>query len=442
MAHDGSPADTGSTQPGLQYLRGLGNELESEALPHALPIGQNSPQKCPYGLVSELVSGTTFTAPRAQNLRSYVFRIRPPVFDGRYERIDNGLFLTPPFDMPADPNYYIWGPLAEPTRQQDILESMATIAAGGSPLSQTGMAMHAYAANSSMTDRVFANGDGEMLFVLRLGRLRFVTEFGVIEAAPRELVVIPKGIKFRVEILDAFASGFVCENYGAPFRLPELGLLGGHGLANVVDFQVPVASYVDSDGPIEVVTKYGGNLWSMQQHQPMDVVAWRGTLYPYKYNVDRFVHVGSLTVDHTDPSIYTVLTSPSDNVQGPNADFMIVRSPKWEVQQHTFRPPGFHRNTVGEFVLLIEGMFNNIPAGSFVANNSWAPHGPDIDEMVLGRTAPEDPFRLENFYIAIVESRFPMMISPFARSAKEMISDYTKNWAGYEKTFTPTQRIA
>jgi homogentisate 1,2-dioxygenase len=290
-----------------------------------------------------------------------------------------------------------------------------------------------------MHDRVFLNADGEMLILPDLGALRIFTEFGVLQIRPGELALIPKGIKFRVELLGPEARGFVCENYGLPFRLPELGVMGSNGLANAGDFLAPVAAFEDKDTPTQLVQKYCGNMWAMElAHCPLDVVAWRGNLTAFKYDMHRFVSLGTITVDHPDPSIYCALTSPSDSIAGPNADFMVL-APRWLVAERTFRPPGFHRNCVAEFAAILQGEKGSSgpapPAGGAILHNNAVPHGPDVTTFESARIAGLAPQKVEDILMFILESRFPIQITEFAYQAQEAIPDPSIRWRGFVKRF-------
>ena len=425
-----------------RYQFGLGNEFESEALPGALPVGQNSPQRCPYGLMSELVSGTTFGAPRSLNRRSYLFRIRPSVLQGPFEPMQHRTLLTPPFEgVVASPNHYNWGPFADCSASDDFVDGLATLCGNGSPGMQQGMAMHVYAAGRSMKDRVFSNADAEMLIVPHVGGLRIATEYGLIEASLGDLVVIPRGTKFRVELHGPRATGFVGENFGVPLRLPELGLIGGHGLANAYDFAIPVACYEKRETATELVHKFGGQLWRAKMgHSPLDVVAWRGSLYPYKYDLRRFVGLGTVTVDHPDPSIFTVLTSPSDPLLGPNFDVMAITPGRWLVADHTFRPPGFHRNSVGEFICFLSGEYGFLQPGSTTLTNNWTPHGPETETIAFAREMELTPMKIGEMFLVLVESRFQIQVTPFAQSAKQLLHDYTKRWETFVPYFNEQQK--
>lgn len=423
----------------LTYLAGFGIDLSSEAVAGALPQGQSGPQTPPHGLVHEIISGTTFTAPRANNRRVHLYRIRPATAQNELKPLGKTLFETAPFGLDPNPNPIRWSPFSVPEAPQDMLDGMLTLCGNGSAAEQSGMAMHVYRANRSMAQRAFSNADGEMLFVLQDGDLRFVTELGIIDATPGELVIIPRGVKFRVELLDGTASGFVCENYGVPFQLPELGLIGSTGQANTWDFQTPVAAFEEEDVETELVHKYAGKFWSTTlDHSPFDVVAWRGNYSPCKYNMYNFVILGTLAFDHAEPSIFCALTSPSHAVAGPNVDFMIM-PPRWLVAEHTFRPPTFHRNSVAEFLALIKGQHdgkasNAFRPGAASLHNSWAPHGPDTPSFEGGRVGPQTPAFLDSL-VFMIESRFPLILTETGVNTVERERDYVQSWGGFQKRF-------
>lgn len=423
----------------LDYQLGFANEFATEALPDALPQGQNSPQKLAYGLVSELVSGTAFAAPRALNRRSYLFRIRPSTIATPFERIDAGDLLTPPLDLPPYPGALRWGPAAIGEAPRDFVDGLFTVCGTGSPATQAGLAIHLYRANRSMDRRAFANADGELILLPQQGAIRLVTEAGLLDVAPGELVLIPKGMKFRVDLTGGPARGFVCENFGLPFVLPELGLIGSHGLANAVDFQVPVAAYEDDDQPVQLVHKFAGTLWATQlDHSPFDVVAWRGNWAPAKFDMRRFAVMGTVATDHPDPSIYCALTSPSSEVAGGNADLLIL-PPRWIVAEHTFRPPGYHRNSVAEFLALVDGAnesrASSFPPGSMSLHNNWTAHGPDVATFEAARAAALEPQKIEDALIFMIETRFPLDLSQKAMDADFRTADSPQAWAGFQKRF-------
>ena len=342
----------------LAYLTGFNNEHATEALPGALPVGRNSPQQCPYGLYAEQLSGTAFTAPRGANRRTWMYRIRPGAVHQPFRRIDNGRMTNEFGAAVATPNQLRWSPLPIPSQPTDFVAGWVTMAGQGAPDAMSGCAIHLYCANASMTDRYFVDADGELLIVPQLGRLRAVTEMGVLEAEPQEILVIPRGVRFRMELPDGQARGYICENFGAYLRLPDLGVIGSNGLANPRDFMYPVAAYEDREGRFELVNKFLGNLWAAEiGHSPCDVVAWHGNFAPYKYDLRRFNVIGSISYDHPDPSIFLVLQSQSDTPAVDMIDFVIF-PPRILAMQDTFRPPWFHRNVASEFMGLVHGVYD------------------------------------------------------------------------------------
>ena len=426
----------------LEYMTGFGNEFATEAIPGALPLGRNAPQKVAFGLYTEQLSGAAFTAPRAANLRTWVYRIRPSVKQGRFARIDNGLIRTAPIteaDCPPEP--LRWDPLPMPDETTDFIDGLTTLAAAGDATAQAGMAAHIYRANTSMEDRFFANTDGEMLIVPELGRLAVFTELGAMVVAPGEIAVVPRGIRLRVTLPDGEARGYVCENYGQPLRLPERGPIGANGLANPRDFEVPEARYEDREGNFELVTKFQGNLWAAPIRQaPTDVVAWHGNLAPYKYDLARFNIIGSISFDHPDPSISTVLTSPSDLAGTANIDFVIF-PPRWQVAEDTFRPPWFHRNVMSEFMGLVTGQYDAktegfVPGGASL-HNALTPHGPDTDSYSAAVSADLEPRFVAETMAFMFETRYVCRPSAFALKTPARQADYAECWQGLERDFRP-----
>ncbi len=424
----------------LKYQTGFGNNFSSEALPGALPLGRNSPQKAPYGLYAELLSGSAFTAPRAENRRTWVYRIRPSAMHKPFVRIDKRLLRGAPFDeMASPPTQLRWNPLPIPVLPTDFVEGMVTMAGNGDAATQIGMAAHIYAANKSMTERAFCNADGEMLIVPQQGRLRLVTELGVLETAPGEIALIPRGMRFRAELPDGPSRGYICENFGAAFRLPELGPIGSNGLANTRDFLTPVAAYEERDTPHELITKFAGNLWSATMaHSPIDVVAWHGNLTPCKYDLANFMVIGSTSFDHPDPSIYTVLTSPSDTAGTANADFVIF-PPRWLVGENTFRPPWYHRNVMSEFMGLIHGVYDAkaegfVPGGASL-HNAWVAHGPDAETFERASNAQLEPHKVKDTMAFMFETRYALRPTRRAIEAPELQQNYFQCWQGLQKHF-------
>ncbi len=426
----------------LRYMTGFGNAFATEAVPGALPRGRNSPQKVAFGLYAEQLSGTAFTAPRADNLRSWVYRIRPSVIQGRYLRTDNGLLRTAPItetDCPPEP--LRWDPLAMPVGETDFVDGLVTMAASGDVAMQAGMAAHIYRANVSMRDRFFANADGEMLILPEKGRLGVLTELGAMIAAPGEIVVVPRGIRLRITLPDGTARGYVCENYGQALRLPERGPIGANGLANPRDFEVPEARFEDREGDFALTTKYQGNLWTAPiGHAPTDVVAWHGNLAPCKYDLARFNVIGSISFDHPDPSIYTVLTAPSDTAGTANVDFVIF-PPRWTVAEDTFRPPWFHRNVMSEFMGLVSGRYDAkaegfVPGGASL-HNALTPHGPDAESCARAMAADLAPVYLADTLAFMFETRYVCRPSAFALETEARQRDYADCWQGLARNYRP-----
>jgi homogentisate 1,2-dioxygenase len=424
----------------LHYLTGFGNEHASEAALGALPIGQNAPQRPPRGLYTEQISGTPFTAPRAENRRSWLYRIRPSTMHPPFRRIDNGLIRSAPFDeAPPPPNRLRWNPLAFPDKPVDFIDGLATMGGNGDVGARSGIAVHIYRATRSMKGRVLYDADGELLIVPQLGHLLLVTELGVIKAGPGEIAVVPRGVKFRVELLDAQARGYVCENYGAPFRLPELGPIGSNCLANPRNFRMPVAAYEDSDLPCEVVAKFEGNLWAADfDHSPLDVVAWHGNYAPYVYDLAHFNAIGTVSFDHPDPSIFTVLTAPSDTAGTANCDFVIF-PPRWLVAEHTFRPPWFHRNYMNEFMGLVHGVYdakaNGFVPGGASLHNCMSAHGPDRATFEKAAAAKLTPQKIADTLAFMFETRMVIRPTRFALETPALQRDYDSCWEGFEKLF-------
>lgn len=426
---------------GYEYQVGFGNDFASEALPGALPKGRNSPQKPAYGLYTEKFSGTAFTAPRAHNFRSWFYRIRPSVVQGRFEQIGTGLIRTSPNNEEAtSPNALRWSPLPVPKEPCDFLDGLVTMATNGDAHAQTGIGIHVYRANRSMQDRFFYNSDGELLLVPELGAITIRTECGVLQVSPGYIAVIPRGMKFCVELDGKEARGYVCENYGAKLGLPERGPIGSDGLANGRDFQTPVAAYEDREGDFELVTKLDGRLFACRiDHSPLDIVAWHGNLAPYRYDLRTFNTIGSISFDHPDPSIFTVLTSQSDTPGTANVDFVIF-PPRWLVMEDTFRPPWFHRNVMSEYMGLIYGDYDAKTGGGFVPgggslHNCMSPHGPDASAFEAASRSKLEPQKLDDTMAFMFESRYLIRPTAFALSSPALQKDYLDCWKGLKKHF-------
>ncbi len=429
----------------IAYQTGFGNEFTTEALPGALPIGRNSPQKCPYGLYAEQLTGSAFTALRGDNKRSWLYRIRPSAMHSPFMQIGNGRLVGAFSATPTPPHQLRWNPLPIPNEPTDFIQGLVTYAGNGDPHAQAGCGIHLYAANCSMTQRAFYNADGEMLILPQQGRLRFVTELGVIEAEPQEIVVIPRGVRFRVELIDDTARGYICENFAAPFRLPDRGPIGANGLANARDFLTPVAEYEDKDQATELVAKFGGNLWSAEMdHSPFDVVAWHGNYAPYKYALRRFNAIGSISYDHPDPSIFLVLHSASDTPGVSNIDFVIF-PPRVLAMQDTFRPPWFHRNIASEFMGLIHGQYDakaeGFSPGGASLHNCMTGHGPDAETFEKASNADTTkPHYISDTMAFMFETKTMIRPTQQALNSSDLQQNYFECWQGIKKHFDPAKR--
>ena len=427
----------------LQYQTGFGNECATEALPGALPAGRNSPQQCPYGLYAEQLSGTAFTAPRVENRRSWLYRIRPGAQHKPFEAFGGAAGWLSTFGHgPVTPNQLRWSPMPIPDAPTDFLEGVKTWGGNGGPDEQGGVGIHLYAANRSMQGRYFYNADGELLLVPQEGRLRLATELGLIDLEPLEIAVIPRGVRFRVELLDGTARGYMLENFGAALRLPELGPIGSNCLANARDFKTPVAWYEDVDGDFELIAKFTGGFWRAAiDHSPLNVVAWHGTHAPYKYDLRHFNTIGSISFDHPDPSIFTVLTAPSDTPGTANMDFAIF-PPRVLAMENTFRPPWFHRNIASEFMGLIQGVYDakadGFAPGGASLHNCMSGHGPDAETFEKASHADTSKAHYIRDTMAFMfETRRVIRPTEQALASVELQGDYYRCWQGIAKHFDP-----
>jgi homogentisate 1,2-dioxygenase len=420
----------------FKYQSGFGNTFSTEAERGALPVGQNSPQKVPRGLYPEVHSGSAFTAPRAENLSSWLYRLRPSAMHPPFRPVPDGNLRSGPFDeADTPPNRLRWDPL--PIRDGDFLDGLFTLAGSGDPASQAGIAVHIYRATRSMKDRYFYDADGELMFVPQENGIRIFSEYGIVEVEPGEIAVVPRGIKFKVEV-EGPVRGYVCENYGIPFRLPELGPIGAQGLAQKRDFLAPVAAYEDKSRKSQLVAKFLGKLWATELgHSPLDVVAWHGNYAPYKYDLAKFMVINTVSFDHPDPSIFTVLTSPSGQPGVANCDFVIF-PPRWMVAEHTFRPPWFHRNLMSELMGLVKGVYDAkaegfLPGGVSI-HNCMSAHGPDAASYRKAVEKKLVPEKLEDTLAFMWESRYVFRPTAAALKAKELQKDYDKVWDGFQRS--------
>ncbi|HRQ61069.1 MAG TPA: homogentisate 1,2-dioxygenase [Alphaproteobacteria bacterium] len=425
------------------YMSGFGNEFATEAIAGALPEGRNSPQKPPLGLYAEQLTGSPFTAPRAENRRSWLYRIRPSVMHPPFKSITHKTFKSAPFDdLPASPTQMRWSPFDIPKAATDLIDGIVTVAGNGDTHSWNGLGVHVYAANTSMTKgkRFFYNADGEMLFVPQQGTLVLRTEMGVIEAKPGEIAVIPRGVKFAADLPDGPSRGYICENYGHPLTIPDKGPIGANGLANPRDFLTPEAAFEDLEGKFTLTAKFAGGLWETKLgHSPLDVVGWHGNYAPYKYDLKNFNTINTVSFDHPDPSIFTVLTSPSHPAGTANVDFVIF-PPRWMVAENTFRPPYFHRNLMSEFMGLIYGVYDGKEAGGFAPggcslHNCMSPHGPDWKTFENASKADLKPQYLDGALAFMFESKYIMRTTKAAAGHKKLQPDYHDAWLKLPKLF-------
>lgn len=433
-----------------KYMSGFGNDFASEdpRCPGALPAGQNSPQVCPYGLYAEQLSGSAFTCPRLCNKKSWLYRILPAVKHTPFSPMESGYF-TNDWSEPPNPNQLRWRPFDIPKKETssvDFVDGLSTICGAGSAIDRKGVAVHVYTCNTSMVDKCFYNADGHFLIVPQKGALDITTEFGKMLVKPNEICVIQQGIRFSVNV-DGEARGYICEVFGSQFRLPDLGPIGANGLANPRDFLTPTAWYEDRDCDFTVVGKFQGKLFSAKQdHSPFNVVAWHGNYAPYKYDLSNFMVINSVSFDHPDPSIFTVLTSPSLEPGVAIADFVIF-PPRWSVQEHTFRPPYYHRNCMSEFMGLIHGAYEAkeegfMPGGASL-HSMMTPHGPDMMCFEKATTAELKPGRVADGTMAFMfESSLSMVVTRWANSICQKVDpEYYQCWAKLKKHFTGAKSV-
>lgn len=429
------------------FMHGFGNEFETEALPGALPQGQNSPQRCPYGLYAEQLSGSPFTAPRGSNERSWLYRMRPSVQHfGRFGRISISNWKTAPHivDHGLPLGQLRWGPPPIPQEPLTFVTGMHTMTTAGDVNTQTGMAAHIYHVTEDMIDDYFCNADGELLIAPQTGGLDIAAELGRISIGPGEIAVVPRGMKFKVALINGPSRGYVCENYGAKFTLPERGPIGANCLANRRDFETPVAWFEEKETPCRIILKWCGGFHRTEiGHSPLDVVAWHGNYAPYKYDLRRFAPVGAILFDHPDPSIFTVLTAPSGEMGTANVDFVIFPE-RWLVAEHSFRPPWYHVNIMSEFMGLIYGRYDakaeGFAPGGVSLHNCMLPHGPDKEAFDQASLAELRPHKLADTLAFMFETRYPQHVTEYAARLPTLQSDYIDCWRGLEKHFDPKRR--
>ena len=425
------------------YMPGFGNDFETEALPGALPQGRNSPQKCNYGLYGEQLSGTAFTAPGHQNERTWCYRIRPSVkHSHRYKKIDVPFWKSAPniIQDVISLGQYRWDPIPFDDKPKNWITGIRTMTTAGDVNTQVGMASHVYLVTNSMVDEYFYSADSELLIVPQEGEIRFATELGVINASPKDIIIIPRGLLYKVEVISGPCRGFICENYGQKFGLPNRGPIGANCMANRRDFKTPTAYFEDKETPSKVTIKWCGQFHSTEiGHSPLDVVAWHGNYAPCKYNLSDYCPVGAVLFDHPDPSIYTVLTAPSGIEGTANIDFVLFRE-RWSVAENTFRPPWYHKNIMSELMGNIYGQYDAKPEGftpgGVSLHNMMLPHGPDKEAFEKASNSELVPTKMENTMSFMFETRFPQHLTKYSAKEAPIQENYIDCWSDIEKNFS------
>lgn len=432
----------------LKYLSGFGSTVQSEALPGAVPAGQNSPHHPPYGLHAEQINGVPFTVPRFGNARTWMYRIRPSVNHGEFSPREGGQFGLTYLEGAAGPDLLGWCPRPMPDEATDFLDGLATVVGSGHPSDGPGFALHSYVATKDMVDVALYDADGDLMILPDTGRLRLQSELGWLEVGPGQLAVIPRGLVFSVALVDGPARGFVGETYGRHFHLPERGPIGSNGLADERHFEMPVAAWEDrevSDGFV-IVAKMGGRLYEARRsHSPFDVVGWHGKYAPYRYDLARFNAMGTVTWDHPDPSIYTVMSAPLHEAGQNLADLVVFPNPRYEVAQHTFRPPFFHRNAATELNFIVKGPSNPsevFTRGGLFMTPPFSAHGVAVEtiERTLAQSEDEasQPKKMAGSSLWLqFESALPLRVSPWAMQTPYRRPNFRAFAQGVEPTFDP-----
>jgi homogentisate 1,2-dioxygenase len=433
----------------LKYATGYGSYVSTEALEGALPIMQNTPQQCPYGLYAELLTGTAFTAPRHKNLRTWFYRIRPSVL---HEKIkpDTTQTISEELDgLVVDPNQFRWSPYPLPSESEkvDFIDGLKLVCAAGDATAKEGLSIYVYTANVSMENKAFYNADGDFLIVPQLGTLFIKTEMGNLKVEPCEIVVIPRGVKFQI-LVDGPVRGYIAEILKGHLELPGLGPIGSSGLANQRDFEFPVAAFEDVDIKYLMTCKFVNKMYYAEMdHSPFDVVAWHGNYSPFKYDLRRFNTVNTVSYDHLDPSIFTVLTCQSDDPGTAILDFVIF-PPRWMVATNTFRPPYYHRNCMSEFMGMIYGKYDAkvavegdkegfVPGGCSL-HSCMTPHGPDASTFLAASSAKLEPTYFGEGLAFMFESTLMLKVTPSALASDALQSNYLKCWQRLPKLFDGT----
>ncbi len=423
----------------LKYMTGFASHFETEALPGALPRGQNSPQKTEYGLYPEQLSGSAFTAPRDHNLRSWFYRITPTVVHGEFEQVAHNEFTGSPWmELPPTPNQLRWFPQKLNGEGKNFLQGLICMAGNGE-VGQSGSAIYHLEFDQGMENSFFYSSDSEIVFLPFKNEMQIRTEMGELRVGLCEIAVIPRGVKFQVNPLGGKVSAYMTENFGEPFRLPNLGPIGANGLANPRDFQYPVASFEDKTGEFKLFNKFAGYLYqACLKQSPLDVVAWHGNLAPYKYNLRNFNTINTVSFDHPDPSIFTVLTSPTTAEGTANVDFVIF-PPRWMVAENTFRPPYYHRNYMNEYMGLLEGVYDakaeGFQPGGASLHNRMSGHGPDADTFKKASSGELKPVYQGKTMAFMFESNQIYRPTPKAMKSEQRDKAYQQCWQGIERIF-------
>jgi len=427
-----------------KYQKGFGNEFISEARPNVVP-DQNNPLKCNEGLYAEQISGTSFTVPRHDNKRTWVYRALPSVVHSQFKKIDNNLLFRGSFEsLEPNPSQKRWEPIPLESidgKKVDFTQGLITTCGAGSPSMKTGLAIHHYVCNDSMKNKAMYNSDGEMLIVPQVGRLDIQTELGYLEVEVGEIIVIPRGIYFSVTLTDGPSRGYICEIYECQFHLPNLGVVGANALAYARHFMYPVAAYdieIEETIPFQIINKFQNQLFSSTKaSSPFNVVGWAGNYAPYKYDLNKFMTINSVSFDHPDPSIYCVLTAPTNTPGVSVCDFVIFPT-RWIVMEHTFRPPYFHRNVMCEYMGLIRGIYdakpNSFKPGGASLHNCMSAHGPDADAFNVWSNKELKPEKLENTMAFMFETCYIVNVTPYAET-HDVDVEYWKSWQSLKNNF-------
>ena len=416
-------------------MTGFANHFSSEIENGLLPIGQNSPQKLPRNLIAEQLSGSAFTTPRKHNYRTWFYRTSPLARHGLQEKLAySESWLTPPYAKTVvTPERLLWLPLSPPSKSKNFVENIHTLIVNGDATMRVGSSVHLFCAQKKMQNDFFVNADGDLLIVPCSGKIICRTEFGKIEVEPSEILVIQRGMVFQIDPVGEEISGYMCENFGAHFELPDLGPIGSNCLANPRDFKVPKASFVESKEPARLITKFGGSFFASELPcSPLNVLAWHGNYVPYKYDLRHFNTINTVSFDHPDPSIFTVLTSQTSSPGVANVDF-VVFPPRWMVAENTFRPPWYHRNIMSEYIGLINGAYDAKNAGIFspgcsLLHNCMSAHGPDYPAYKHAIEAKLEPVKYSDTLAFMFESSMYYLPTEYALNVLPRIKDYWKVW--------------